>query len=100
MSNSSGTYYTITVQDKNNLTIHEQHAILACFTGNVTFNSFAAEVEFHAECTENIASNIVYSSAIRADMALGETYMRGSAEPYYVLDSEIVQGQVAAHGEY
>ena len=100
VSYPSGTYYTITVQDKNNLTIHEQHAILACFTGDVTFNSFAAEVEFHAECTENIASNIAYGSAIRADMAIGETYMRGFAEPYYELDSEIVQGQVAAHGEY
>lgn len=40
---------TITVQDKNNLTIYEKQAILSCYTANVTFNSFAAEVEFHAD---------------------------------------------------
>ena len=94
--------HTITVQNKSNLTIHEKHAILASFTGNVTFNSFAAEVEFHADALDDWKSVIDKwkNSSIRADMSTGETYMRGFYEDYYDLDSELVQGQVTAHGEY
>lgn len=98
--------YTITVQDKNSLTLYEKQAILACFTANVTFNSFAAEVEFHADAINNWQSNIPilgnewYERAIRADMAIGEEYESGFYDEYYDLDSAIVRAQADAHGEY
>lgn len=94
--------YTITVQNKNNLTLYEKQAILACFTADVTFNSFAAEVEFHAEAVDNWKSifDRWYEAAIRADMAVGEEYESGFYDDYYDLNSDIVKGQVNAHGEY
>lgn len=93
---------TITVQDKSNLTLHEKQAILACFTANVTFNSFAAEVEFHADAVYDWKTvfDDWYEAAIRADMAIGEDAESGSYDQYYDLNSNIVQAQVAAHGEY
>ena len=40
---------TVKIKDKNALTIQEKQAILSVRTGNTSFNSFAAEVVFHAE---------------------------------------------------
>lgn len=75
---------------------------MACFTADVTFNSFAAEVEFHAEAVDNWKSifDRWYEAAIRADMAVGEEYESGFYDDYYDLNSDIVKGQVNAHGEY
>ena len=94
--------YTITVQNKNNLTLYEKQAILACFTADVTFNSFAAEVEFHAEAVDDWKSvfDRWYDAAIRADMSIGEEYESGFYDEYYDLNSDIVKGQANAHGEY
>lgn len=94
--------YTINVQNKNNLTINERQAILACFTGNVTFNSFVAEVEFHAEAVDDWKSifDRWYDAAIRADMSVGEEYESGFYDDYYDLNSSIVVAQKNAHGEY
>lgn len=98
--------HTITVQNKSNLTMHEKYTILACFTGDVTFNSFAAEVEFHAYAVNSwqnmIPSELIdwYASAIRADMAIGESDYMGVYEDYYDLNSQLIQGHIAAHGEY
>lgn len=94
--------YTITVQNKNSLTLYEKQAILACFTADVTFNSFAAEVEFHAEAVDDWKKvfDKWYDAAIRADMSVGEEYESGFYDVYYDLDSSIVNAQAAAHGEY
>lgn len=94
--------YTINVQNKNSLTLYERQAILACFTGDVTFNSFAAEVEFHAEAVDDWKKifDRWYDAAIRADMAVGEEYESGFYDEYYDLESSIVRAQAAAHGEY
>ena len=39
---------TLTISDLNNLTIKEKQSILAVRTANISFNSFAAEVVYHA----------------------------------------------------
>ena len=93
---------TITVQNKSDLTLYEKQAILACFTANVTFNSFAAEVEFHAEAALNIPQLLhdQYLKAIRADMNVGEENEDYLTSPYFYLDSPIVLSQIQKHGEY
>lgn len=93
---------TLSISDPNNLTLYEEQAILSCFTANVTFNSFAAEVQFHAAA---IYSQLAvfedwYKAAIRADMAIGEDFESGFSDQYYNLDSESVQAQINEHGEY
>ena len=96
--------YTITVQDKNSLTLYEQQAILACFTANVSYNSFAAEVEFHADAVYSWQSNIPwvgdkwYEAALRADMLIGEEHESGFYDDYYDLDNTIVKAQANVHG--
>ena len=98
--------WNISVGDINNLSILEKQAILCCFTANVTFNSFAAEVQFHAEALYSwqndipIAGNEWYEAALRADMLIGEEIESGYADEYYDLSSDIVQGQIAVHGEF
>lgn len=93
---------TINIANTNNLTIYEKYAILATHTGNVTFNSFAAEVQFHADALYDWKANFsdYYEAALRADMAVGEEYESGLFDEYYDLDSDIVQAQISEHGEY
>ena len=93
---------TITVQNNSDLTLYEKQAILACFTADVTFNSFAAEVEYHAEAALIIPEFLhdKYLKAIRADMAVGEENEDYITSPYFYLDSPIVVSQSQVHGEY
>lgn len=93
---------TISISNTSNLTIYEKYAILATHTGNVTFNSFAAEVQFHADALDDWLANFsqYYEAALRADMAIGEEYESGLFDEYYDLNSDIVQAQIAEHGEY
>ena len=85
----------------DHLSIYEKQAILAMLTGNVTFNSFAAEVKFHADF---LKFSLGYEHAIRADMAVPFIYdqydIQNLMEPYYDLDNPIVQEQIQYHGEY
>ena len=73
---------------------------------NVTFHSFAAEVEFHAdalyswEANVPIAGDYWYECALRADMAIGEDAESGYYDEYYDLTSDIVIAQAAAHTDY
>lgn len=96
----------ILIDDVENLTIYEKYAILPVFTANVNFNSFAAEVEFHADAVLSlisgipVAGNIWYGRAIRADMGIGEENESGGFDSYYDLNSDIVRNQAAYHGQY
>ena len=93
---------TINISDVNNLTIYEKYAILASFTADVNFNSFAAEVEFHAKAVEDWKSDIPqwYAAAIRADMAIAEEDESGYYDEYYDLEGDLVKAQAEIHGEY
>lgn len=106
-NNASSTAYnfandTINISNPNNLTIYEKYAILATHSGNVTFNSFSAELEYHADgLYKSVADyDAWYSRVIRADMAIGEASENRLFDEYYDLDSDIVQAQIEAHGEY
>ena len=102
----NSTNRTIEINNTYNLSIYEKYAILATFTADVNFNSFAAEVQFHADAVDNWKSDLPfvgdywYKSAIRADMAIGEDYESGLYDEYYDLNSDIVKAQAEYHGEY
>ena len=93
----------IYIENPKEPTEHETLAILMTHTGNSSFYSFAAEVEYHAKFLMPIArikipllGRSVYDSAIRADMTIGETEMEGPA-PFYNPKSKIVKRQCALH---
>lgn len=78
-------------------------AILATHTGNTSFYSFAAEVEYHARYLTPLAKikipffgRSIYDSAIRADMTVGDTEIEGPA-PFHRSNSKIVKRQYALH---
>jgi len=93
----------IIINSKEHLTSFEKYAILATHTGNVSLNSFAAEIQFHADALESWYGKInlfnAYEKAIRADMAIGEEKESGFVDEYYDLDSDIVRTQAEYHGE-
>lgn len=82
---------------------YEALAILATHTGNTSFCSFAAEVEYHARFLTPLAKlkipffgRTIYDSAIRADMTICDTEFEGPA-PFYKETSKIVKRQYALH---
>ena len=83
-------------------TKQEQLAILATHTGNTSFYSFAAEVQFHARFLTRWARIPIpfigspYASAIRADMSIGDAEFAGPT-PYYWPNSPIVKKQYCCH---
>lgn len=93
----------ITIQSPCCLSNFEKYAILATHTGNVSLNSFAAEVKYHAYALETWYGDLnllgAYEKAIRADMAIGEEYQSGITDQYYDLNSDIVQEQILYHGQ-
>jgi len=97
---------TISIENIDSLTLCERQMILACFLGNDSFNSFAAEVVFHAfmiskEYLGEIVRSPVYgvvedtvsfirqydydvvSSSLRADMSVTYSHSSISTDPYY-----------------
>ena len=93
----------IYIQDPLNLSRHEQLAILATHTGNVSFHSFAAEVVYHARFLAPIARIpvpfigwSVFASAIRADMSIAASSLEQFA-PFYHLGSRLVRQQENYH---
>jgi len=88
-------------------TLAEQQAILAVHTCNLSYNSFAAEIQFHAEALvswprylPHVGTRYWYRSAIRADMQLERKsvlYERLLC-PYYNNDSSLMKRQMALHG--
>lgn len=93
----------IYVADPLHPTERERLAILASHTGNVSFYSFAAEVQFHARFLTRWAKFPIpgvgrspYASAIRADLSIGDAEFTGPS-PYYRNGSRIVQRQYRCH---
>lgn len=92
----------ISISSSNNLDYNEKRAILSAYTADTSFNMFAAEVQAHADYLEDILSisNRWYSSALRADMAIGEEYESGMFDSYYNPNDSRVVAQANAHGAY
>jgi hypothetical protein len=93
----------IYVCDPLHPTEQERLAILATHTGNTSFFSFAAEVQFHARFLTRwakiplpIIGGSPYASAIRADMSIGDAEFTGPT-PYYRPDSRMVRKQYHCH---
>ena len=94
---------TIYVGDPQNPTDRERLAILATHTGNTSFFSFAAEVQYHAKFLTwwtriplPFIGRSPYDSAIRADMSIGDGEFTGPT-PYYRTNSLIVKAQYDRH---
>ena len=92
------------------MTLYEKYAILATHTANVSFNSFAAEVVYHARFLKNSLKTIestvepifdfsIYTSATRADLTIDESESPGPT-PYYDLDGKLVKQQREHHETY
>lgn len=101
--------YWITIENVEELTIHEKNVILATHTANVNFHSFAAEVEYHAEALDDWLANYwdwYYGRGIRADMCvecpdtIDWELDYDFLYPYYNLDNPLVKAQVEEHSEY
>ena len=93
----------IYIGDPLHPTQRERLAILATHTGNTSFFSFAAEVQFHAQFLTwwakipiPLIGGSPYASAIRADMSIGDAEFAGPT-PYYRSDSRIVRKQYHFH---
>ena len=93
----------IYIRDPEHPDAYERAAILAVHAGNVSLYSFAAEVEYHArflipfiKYAVPLLGRRIYSSAIRADMTIGDTEFEGPA-PFYRPDSRIVRRQYRLH---
>ena len=98
---------TIRIEDPLCPTMEERMAILATHTGNTSFFSFAAEVQFHARFLTwwakipiPFTGSSPYASAIRADMSIGDAELVGPT-PYYWPNSPGVRKQYRCHnGSY
>ena len=93
----------IYIANTEELTEFEALAILATHTGNTSFYSFAAEVEYHARFLTPLAKiklpfygRSIYDSAIRADMTIDDTELEGPA-PFYNDNSKLVRRQYELH---
>ena len=96
----------IYICDSMHPTEQERMAVLATHTGNISFFSFAAEVQFHARFLTRwakipipIIGRSPYDSAIRADMSIGDAEFAGPT-PYYRPNSRIVRKQYCCHKDY
>ena len=89
-------------------TLEEQQALLAFHTGNLSYNSFASEVKFHADALVRWQARVPYAgrkfwyrAALRADMGFGpesRLYSRILC-PYYQPESRLCREQEALHGK-
>ena len=99
-------HQSIFIRDAGHLNPFEKLAILATYTADVSFPSFAAEVQYHA-CFLTAPARIpvpflghsIYDSAIRADMTIDDCELEGPA-PFHNLNSRWVRCQAQCHPEY
>lgn len=97
---------SIFIRDGEHLNSFEKLAILATHTADVSFPSFAAEVQYHACFLTPLAripipflGHSIYDSAIRADMTIDDCELEGPA-PFHNLNSHWVRRQASCHPEY
>lgn len=82
----------------------EKLAILATHTADISFNQFAAEIQYHAQFLNSMARiklpflGSIYESAVRADLSIDDSEFEGNA-PYHRSDSKLVKKHIGIHGE-
>lgn len=95
------------VADPQSPTAEEARCLLAAHTANLSFNSFAAEIQFHAQALTRwesripfLGKSIWYRAAIRADMQIAREYRLVNLlfAPYYNPASPLVKQQQSIHG--
>lgn len=97
---------SIFIRDAGHPNPYEKLAILATYTADVSFPSFAAEVQCHA-CFLTAPARIpvpflghsIYDSAIRADMTIDDCELEGPA-PFHNLNSRWVHRQMRSHPDW
>lgn len=96
----------IYLRDPGQLSPFEKAALLATHTADVSFHSFAAEVQYHARFLEGYAripfpflGRSVYDSAIRADLSIDESAPEELA-PFHWEKSLCVRRQKKLHGHW
>ena len=83
----------------------EKLAILATHTADISFNQFAAEVQYHAQFLNSLTKiripfiGSIYENAIRADLSIDDSEFEGNA-PYHREDSKLVKKHIGIHGEF
>jgi len=92
----------ISIGDQEHLSEGAQCIILALFAGTISFPSFAAEVQFHAEETISDRAQMQewYTRAVKADMSVEIKYEVPLFEEYYNLESEMVKIQANNYNDY
>ena len=94
----------IYINNVKQLSRYEKLAILATHTGNVSYHSFAAEIQYHAMFLTKLMkirlplAGSPYASAVRADMSVGDKEFQGPT-PYYDLSSSSVHEQMKYHAD-
>ena len=99
-------HQSIFIRDGAHLNPYEKLAILATYTADVSFPSFAAEVQYHAYFLTAPAripvpflGHSIYDSAIRAALTIDDFELEGPA-PFHNLKSHWVRRQEQCHLEY
>lgn len=93
----------IHLKNPQQLSSFEALAILATHTANTSFHSFAAEVQFHAQCLHPLLRvrlpgmrKSLYDSAVRADMTIDSGVLH-ALFPFYHTGSKSVRMQKHYH---
>ena len=88
------------INDVSNLSLEERQCILVSHSGNPSYNSFAAEIYYHANACNWIRNPITYQKAIKADMGVNEEKDDASDNTYINYDGEYVQEQRDLFGDF
>ncbi len=91
----------IHIMNNGELSLAEKQCILAIRSCNPSFNSFAAEIVYHAQKTydEGYIFGLGYEQAIKADMGIGEEPYGWISELYKGYDGEYVARQRRIFGD-
>ena len=96
----------VIISNKSNLTLAEKQCILAIRSSNPSINSFAAEIVYHAEKTNEYSwsknspgLNYIYKAAIKADLGIGEEQYGIAASQYKEYNGNYVKAQRQKWGD-
>lgn len=83
----------IVIADLYNPTLAEQECILAMHSGNPSFDSFAAEIVYHAKYADNV---LVHTHTVKADLNAGDKQL--IEREFKADNSSYIKSQIAVSG--